>query len=67
MEQTDILNKLEEQEIKIDSIYKSVEKTSKYILTIVIISVIAVALPIVGLLFAIPSFLNTYSTLLSSF
>lgn len=57
----ELKNKIEEQSIKIDAIYKSVEKTRKYFLVIIWITVIAVVLPLVGLFFAIPSFLSTYS------
>ena len=57
----DLKNKLEEQSVKIDAIYKSVEKTRKYFLMIIWVSVIAVVLPLIGLLFAIPSFLSNYS------
>lgn len=57
----DLKNKLEEQSIKIDAIYKSVEKTRKYFLIIIWITVIAVVVPMIGLFFAIPSFLSTYS------
>ncbi|MFA7285886.1 MAG: hypothetical protein WC011_03505 [Candidatus Paceibacterota bacterium] len=57
----ELKNKLEEQSIKIDAIYKSVEKTRKYFLMIIWVSVIAVVLPLIGLLFAIPSFLSNYS------
>ena len=60
----DILKKLAEQEIKIDAIYKSVEKTRKYFLTIIWVTVLAVVLPLIGLVFAIPSFLNSYSAIL---
>ena len=49
-------NKLTELESKIDAIYYSVEKTRKYFLTIVWITVIAVVLPIIGLFFAIRLF-----------
>jgi len=59
----DLKNKLEEQSIKIDAIYKSVEKTRKYFLIIIWITVIAVVVPMIGLFFAIPSFLSTYSDL----
>jgi len=57
----ELKNKLEEQSIKIDAIYKSVEKTRKYFLMIIWITVIAVVVPMIGLFFAIPSFLSTYS------
>ncbi len=64
MEQ-DILKKLEEQEEKINAIYQSVEKTRKYFLVIIWITIIAVVLPIIGLLFAIPSFVSNYDSLLN--
>ena len=62
MEQ-DIQKKLEEQDAKLDAIFVSVEKTRKYFLVILWITVILVVLPIVGLIFAIPAFINTYTGL----
>lgn len=61
----DLQKRIEEQGVKIDAIYKSVEKTRKYFLTIIWITVIAVVLPIIGLIFAIPSFLSTYTSTLT--
>lgn len=63
MEQ-EIIKKIEEQGLKIDAIYKSVEKTRKYFLMIIWITVLAVALPMIGLVFAIPSFLGNYTSTL---
>ena len=60
MEQ-DIQKKLEEQDAKLDAIFTSVEKTRKYFLVIIWITVILVVLPVVGLIFAIPSFIDTYT------
>ena len=57
MEQ-EILIKLEEQEKKIDAIYKSVEKTRKYFLWTLIITVVTILLPLVALIFVIPWFLK---------
>ena len=57
-----ILQKLTEQEKKIEAIYVSVEKTRKYFLWTLIISVGVVVLPLVGLMFAIPFFLSTLSS-----
>lgn len=51
-------------EQKIDAIYVSVEKTRKYFLAVMIISVVAFVLPLIGLMFAIPSFLSSYNNLL---
>ncbi len=44
---------------KIDAIYKSVEKTRKYMLWTGIITVAMIILPLIGLAFAIPSYLGT--------
>ncbi len=60
MENEELKKKIEEQGVKIDAIYKSVEKTRKYFLMIIWITVIAVVVPIIGLLFAIPAFMNNY-------
>lgn len=48
-------------EKKIDAIYVSSEKTRKYFLVTLIGSAILFFLPLIGLVFAIPSFLSTYS------
>lgn len=58
----DITARLTALETKIDAIYVSVEKTRKYFLTSAIVTVVMVVLPIIGLLFVIPSFLSTYTT-----
>lgn len=54
-----VLKKLAEQEQKIDAIYASVEKTRKYFLWTLITSLAFFVLPLIGLTFAIPFFLNT--------
>lgn len=50
-----------ELEKKIDAIYISVEKTRKYFLWTMIITVALVVLPLIGLVFAIPTFIASYS------
>jgi hypothetical protein len=52
--------KLLELEEKIDKIYKSVEKTRKYFLWTGIITVAVIVLPLIGLLFVLPSFMQNY-------
>ncbi|MBL4644743.1 MAG: hypothetical protein JKX80_02660 [Candidatus Pacebacteria bacterium] len=59
MEQ-DIQTKFEEVDAKLNAIWKSVEKTRKYFLVIIWGSVLMVVLPAIGLLFAIPKFINSY-------
>lgn len=54
--------RLAQLEAKIDQVYVSVEKTRKYFLTTIIISVVLVVLPLIGLVFAIPTFLETLNT-----
>lgn len=63
MDEQEILEKLEEQRKKIDGIYRSVEKTRKYLLWTFIISIVVVVLPLIGLAFVIPQFLSLYSGL----
>lgn len=48
---------------KIDVIYQTTEKVRRYFLWTLIITVALVVLPAIGLLFAIPSFLSSYSNL----
>jgi hypothetical protein len=59
--ENEILKKLEEQDEKIDAIWKSVEKTRKYFLTTIILTVAMTVLPLIGLAIAIPFLLNTFS------
>lgn len=58
--------KLEEQRVMIEAIYKSVEKTRKYFLWMIWITVIFVVLPIVALAFVLPSFISSYTNYLNS-
>lgn len=51
---------------RVEEVYGSVERIRKYFLIMVIASVVALVLPLVGLLFAIPSFLSTYSEMSES-
>ena len=64
MEQN-LQNKLSELEAKIDAIFVSTEKTRKYFLVVMWVTLAAVLLPLIGLLFAIPTFINTYNEALN--
>lgn len=55
----EILKKLVELEQKIDAIYKSAEKTRKYFMWTLILSVVFLVLPLIGLIFVIPQLLNS--------
>ena len=58
-------NKLEELSVKIDAIYTSVEKSRKYFLVTMWITVLAIVLPMIGLMFVGPSFVNSYTSALN--
>ena len=58
MEQ-DILKKLEAQEQKIDAIFKSVERTRKYFLWTLVISIVVIVVPLIGIVFLLPTLLNS--------
>ncbi|MES2059795.1 MAG: hypothetical protein V4438_02070 [Patescibacteria group bacterium] len=60
----DIKKQLDEMGQKIEAIYKSVEKTRKYFAITFWITVIAFVLPLIGLAFAIPSFMSNYANVL---
>ena len=53
--------RLDEQDRKLDAIYASAERTRKYLLWTLIITVAVIILPLIGLAFAIPSFLSIYT------
>lgn len=57
----EILKKLAEQEERINAIYRSVEKTRKYFLWMLIVTVAMIIIPLIGLIFVIPQFLNIYN------
>jgi len=59
----EIRKQLSEQAVKIEAIYRSVEKIRKYFLWTLIVSIVVIVLPLVGLLFAVPHFLSTYNSL----
>jgi hypothetical protein len=60
-----LLETVEAQQKQLNAILTSTEKTRKYFLWILIITVATVVLPLIGLLFAIPSFINTYTEMLN--
>ncbi|MCX6738757.1 MAG: hypothetical protein NT098_01735 [Candidatus Parcubacteria bacterium] len=61
--ENEILERLSKDEEKLDKILVSVEKTRKYIFWTMVITVVFLVLPLVGLIFAIPSFISTYSAI----
>lgn len=56
-----ILEKLAQQDKKLDAIFRSAEKTRKYFLATLIVTLVVTILPLIGLLFAIPAYLSQVS------
>ena len=63
MNDHDIQERIAKLEEKIDKIYISVEKTRRYFLWTLIITVVVMVLPLIGLIFVIPTFLASFNTL----
>ncbi len=61
----EITKKLADLDDKITKVYVSVEKTRKYFLVTMWITIIVFVIPVLGLIYAIPAFISTYSTMLS--
>jgi hypothetical protein len=60
-EQTTALSqRLDALEAKLDAVYQSVEKTRMYFRVAMWVTIGAVVLPMLGLVFVIPAFLNSY-------
>ena len=59
---TELLQKLQAQDEKLEQIYQSAEKTRKYFLWTMIGTIVMFVLPLIGLVFAVPFFLSTFST-----
>lgn len=65
MDDQQLTQRLNAIEAKVDAVYTSAEKTRKYFLAVIIVSVIAFVLPLIGLFFAIPTFLAGYGDALN--
>lgn len=59
MEQ-EILHRLEKNEEKLEKIFVSVEKMRRYFLWTLIVTILVVVLPTIGLVLALPKFMDTY-------
>ncbi len=58
----EILKKLEEQDQKLNAIYRSAEKTRKYFMWTLIVAVVVTVLPMIGIMFLAPFLLSTLSS-----
>jgi hypothetical protein len=52
--------KIDELTLKVEATYASVEKTRKYFLTILWVTALSILVPLLGLGFVLPSFLQSY-------
>ncbi len=55
---------LQELSEKVDAIYRSVERTRKYFLVTMWVTVITIVVPLIMFVFAIPYFLNSFKDVL---
>lgn len=58
----ELLKKFEEQEKRLEQIWRSVEKTRKYFLWTIIITVVTFVLPLVVFAVLIPKIISTYTS-----
>ncbi|MEK7515644.1 MAG: hypothetical protein AAB555_01775 [Patescibacteria group bacterium] len=61
----ELLAKLDEIGAKADRAYVTAEKVRKYLFWTGVVTIVFIVLPLVGLLFAIPSFVGSYTTTLN--
>jgi hypothetical protein len=60
---TDIINRLDKQDKKLDEIYRSVNKTRRYLFWMLVISISVIILPLIGYAILIPRLISIYSGL----
>ncbi len=65
MNDQEILKKIDEINAKIDDMQRIVQRLNNYFKWTAIITVALFVLPLIGLLFAIPSYLSTLNTITS--
>ena len=63
----ELLKRLDAQDQLLNNIYTSTEKTRKYFLWTLIVTVVMFVLPLIGLIFVIPGFIATYTSSLGGF
>lgn len=63
--EADLKDRIDSLEKKLDAIYISAEKTRRYFLIVLVITLVAFVLPLIGLVFAIPAFISSYAEMLT--
>lgn len=61
----ELKQKIEEMDKKIDAILAESKATKKHSRAVLYITIALIVLPLIGLVFAIPSFLSTYNSVLN--
>jgi len=56
----DLHAQVEENAVRLDYIYESVEKTRKYFLASMIINIVVFVIPLVIAVFVVPQFIDSY-------
>ncbi|MFA7309924.1 MAG: hypothetical protein WC050_03400 [Candidatus Paceibacterota bacterium] len=59
----ELRQRLDRLEMKVEAAYQAAEKVRKYLFWTAVVTIVIVVLPAVGLVFAIPSMISTYSSL----
>lgn len=62
----ELLAKLNQIEEKAEKAYQASEKVRKYLFWTGVVTVALIVLPLIGLAFAIPAFINSYTTTLNT-
>ena len=57
-----ILAQTQQNQLLLEKIYASAEKTRKMFMWTLILTIVTILLPMIGLIFAIPFFINNYVT-----
>jgi len=65
MNNEELSKEVREQREIIDKIYVSVEKTRKYFLWTMVATLVAFVLPLIAIIFMIPTFMSSYASALS--
>jgi len=60
--ENEILAKIQEQDKKLEDIYRSIEKMRKYFLWTLIVTIATIVLPMIALIAIIPWFLKTMTS-----
>ncbi len=62
----ELLAKLNQIEAKVEQAYRAAETSRKYLFWTGVITIALIVLPLIGLAFAIPSFISSYTTTLNA-